>query len=181
MFAAIHRRCRRPAKILSMPRPYRQLPGTNSSNRNRSGNCVPGIERLTCPLGYALQSVSGPIAAVRGVICRRQAGGVLVRATVPLGASRPGTRDVCPHGGNQKGTPLHNGDVKGFGDAENPRDREPDSSHEHPREGEADTYPLPAPALLVPPADGAYFWSGRTSEGVGSGSTSADGNGAADI
>ncbi|WP_083746685.1 hypothetical protein [Mycobacterium terramassiliense] len=42
-------------------------------------------------------------------------------------------------------------------------------------------YPLPSPELLTPPPNGAFFWSGRTSDGFGIGPTSAGGNGAADL
>jgi hypothetical protein len=41
--------------------------------------------------------------------------------------------------------------------------------------------PLPAPELVAPPPDGAFFWSGRTSDGLGIGPASAGGNGAADM
>jgi hypothetical protein len=40
---------------------------------------------------------------------------------------------------------------------------------------------LPAPELVTPPPDGAFFWSGRTAEGLGIGPTSAGGNGSADL
>jgi len=42
-------------------------------------------------------------------------------------------------------------------------------------------YQLPGPGLVTPPPDGAFFWSGRTSEGVGIGPVSAGGDGSADL
>lgn len=42
-------------------------------------------------------------------------------------------------------------------------------------------YQLPAQELVTPPPDGAFFWSGRTADGLGIGPESAGGNGAADV
>ncbi|WAC93703.1 hypothetical protein [Mycobacterium sp. Aquia_213] len=48
-------------------------------------------------------------------------------------------------------------------------------------QSEGDPYALPPPELVSPPPNGAFFWSGRTSEGLGIGPVSAGGNGAADL
>jgi hypothetical protein len=44
----------------------------------------------------------------------------------------------------------------------------------------AGPYQLPAPELVTSPPNGAFFWSGRTSDGIGIGPRSAGGDGSAD-
>jgi hypothetical protein len=51
----------------------------------------------------------------------------------------------------------------------------------HPGSNSVGPYQLPDPKLVTPPPDGAFFWSGRTSDGIGIGPQSAGGNGSADL
>lgn len=102
------------------------------------------------------------------------------------GAHSPG--DGGPPGGHTTDGP-HRGDPSGHGDGDGGPPKEHESSHSDdgtPEESQSPDgfvgpYPLPAPELLTPPPDGAFFWSGRTSDGIGIGPTSAGGNGSADL
>lgn len=91
-----------------------------------------------------------------------------------------------PHGGgeNEPGDGLHEPPELGGGaEAEKGSPHGQDgNSGGAPHDGIViDPYRLPAPELVAPPPDGAFFWSGRTSEGLGIGPESAGGNGAADL
>ncbi len=99
------------------------------------------------------------------------------------GANGPG--ESGPPGGHPPGEPPHGGKPSGDG---GPPDEDKNSHTEddtaggpQSSDGFAGAYPLPAPELLTPPRDGAFFWSGRTSDGTGIGPTSAGGNGSADV
>lgn len=101
------------------------------------------------------------------------------------GAHGPG--ESGPPGGHPPGEPPHGGKPHGDGDG-GPRDEDKNSHTDgdtaggpQSSDGFAGPYPLPAPELLMPPRDGAFFWSGRTSDGIGIGPTSAGGNGSADV
>lgn len=114
----------------------------------------------------------------------------------PLAGSpheRP-SHDGGPHGpgddGPPNGRPIkpdqpHDGKPDG---SEGGRPAEDESGHQHggtsgeapPGTGFVGPYSLPAAELVTPPPDTAFFWSGRTSDGLGIGPTSAGGSGAAD-
>lgn len=96
-----------------------------------------------------------------------------------------GAGESGPAGGRPPGEPPHGGNPSGDG---GPPDEDKNSHTEddtaggpQSSDGFAGSYPLPAPELLTPPRDGAFFWSGRTSDGTGIGPTSAGGNGSADV
>jgi hypothetical protein len=105
----------------------------------------------------------------------------------------PPTRDG-PHGPGDDGPPSgapgpspDSGSPTGRhepGDSAPTDERNPDhndGSGDESHEGNIEPHALPAPELVSPPPDGAFFWSGRTADGVGIGPTSAGGNGAADL
>lgn len=74
------------------------------------------------------------------------------------------------------------GEKDGDGRERDSTDAHDDASGDLPyQHGFVGPYPLPAPDLLKPPPNGAFFWSGRTSEGLGIGPESAGGSGAADL
>jgi hypothetical protein len=116
----------------------------------------------------------------------------------PGGRPLHGPGDGGPYGpgDGSPGGDRANGPPQGPGDRSPQDPRQPDSGASgengspQPHDagsGEASSdngfvgpYPLPAPELVAPPPDGAFFWSGRTSEGLGIGPTSAGGSGAAD-
>lgn len=90
----------------------------------------------------------------------------------PSGEHMPGEQ---PHGGRPRGD---GGPPEGDGHPQSDHDANADSQAGDDYVG---PYPLPHPELLTPPPDGSFFWSGRTSEGVGIGPSSAGGNGLADL
>ncbi|WP_155765053.1 hypothetical protein [Mycobacterium colombiense] len=97
-----------------------------------------------------------------------------------------GPGEGSPPGGHPPGEPP--GGAKPDGDGDDPTKSDKHQSSGHDTDGEPQTddgfagpYPLPPPELLTPPPDGAFFWSGRTSDGVGIGPSSAGGNGSADL
>lgn len=105
----------------------------------------------------------------------------------PNGGGAHGLGDGGPPGGHTPGEPR-SGDGSGHGDGDGSQSGDDGNSHsdddiagESRPDGFVGPYPLPAPELLTPPPDGAFFWSGRTSDGVGIGPTSAGGNGSADV
>lgn len=105
----------------------------------------------------------------------------------PSGGGAHGPGDGGPPGGHTPGEPSHGAQPHGNGDGGAPKE-DRDSHSDHDASGDAQAgdgyvgpYPLPPPELLTPPPDGAFFWSGRTSDGVGIGPSSAGGNGSADL
>jgi hypothetical protein len=85
-----------------------------------------------------------------------------------------------PHGGSPGGPPPQPPHDEAPG---RPGDEDPPHQTEegHPEDNFVGPYRLPTPELVTPPPDGAFFWSGRTSEGIGIGPQSAGGNGSADL
>jgi hypothetical protein len=84
-----------------------------------------------------------------------------------------------PSGVVATATPAHEG-VRAPNE-HTPHTSEDGSSGEHHGGSFVGPYRLPAPELVTPPPDGAFFWSGRTSEGVGIGPQSAGGDGSANL
>lgn len=119
----------------------------------------------------------------------------------PGGGEVRGPNDGLFHSGHE--TPPHGRNQDGFGDGkpDDRRGREGLGGKEHDARGERDTtdahddargdlpyqpgfvgpYALPEPDLVKPPPNGAFFWSGRTADGLGVGPESAGGSGAADL
>lgn len=103
------------------------------------------------------------------------------------GAATPGPHP--PDGGHPR-EPTHGGtsgdhQPRPPHDGASGRPADEDSPHQteegHPGDNVVGPYRLPSPELVTPPPDGAFFWSGRTSEGIGIGPQSAGGNGSADL
>lgn len=98
-----------------------------------------------------------------------------------------GPGDGGTPGGHTLGEPPQGVKPDGDGGGDPPKeDKHQPSGHDTDGEPQTDDglvgpYPLPPPELLTPPPDGAFFWSGRTSDGVGIGPSSAGGNGSADL
>ncbi|MEM6108583.1 hypothetical protein AAHS21_20465 [Mycobacterium sp. 050272] len=100
--------------------------------------------------------------------------------------SQGSPHDAAPGGGpgngrsDAPGSPRDGDDGK-LEDGRPHDDKSGDDIEGELNQGEGDSYALPRPELVSPPPDGAFFWSGRTSEGIGIGPVSAGGNGAADL
>ncbi len=107
-------------------------------------------------------------------------------AEVPTaGGGWHGPGEGSPSGEHIPGEPAHEAQPHGDG---GPPEEDGNSHSDHetsgdsqPGDGYVGPYPLPHPELLTPPPDGSFFWSGRTSGGVGIGPSSAGGNGSADL
>lgn len=103
----------------------------------------------------------------------------------PAGGGGHGLGEGSPLGERMPGESPHGGQPHGDGGPPD-GDGHPQSDHDANSDSQAGAdyvgpYPLPPPELLTPPPDGSFFWSGRTSEGVGIGPSSAGGNGSADL
>lgn len=142
-----------------------------------------GSSAETAPLG-AHPSAPSPSAGPRFEV----PGGRPTELPTPSGGGTHGPGDGGPPGGRPPEGPQ-GGDPSGRGDGDGGPPNE-DKHHPpgHDTNGEPQTgdgfvgpYPLPPPELLTPPPDGAFFWSGRTSDGVGIGPSSSGGNGSADL
>lgn len=157
-------------------------------------------ETASAPAGSRLASAGDGLPSATPQLLDHSSARVPVSASgssgeaAPIGAHSPAPSpsSAAPRYEAPRGRPAElptpsGGGGHGPGDGGPPGGHESshsdDDTAEQPRspDGFVGPYPLPAPELLTPPPDGAFFWSGRTSDGIGIGPTSAGGNGSADL
>ena len=159
----------------SAPNPKQPLPSYGLTESKTPDGQKPSAGTAPKPVeqpkpGHESGHSGAPASAPRPPVSELPANGVTTSVPPPqpsgIGAGR-----VPAHEGGPRETRV-------------PGEHTPHSSEDiggHHETNFVGPYRLPEPDLVTPPPNGAFFWSGKTSEGIGIGPSSAGGDGSANL